>query len=213
MTSDPRYRALFLGAGPQMQCGIGQFTRLLDETIEKHRTRQLHFVNPDAVGRVIRRYLARRRLGTKRGLQLSDRGLEARDRSPAAGAGYGQAAATQDCPDSARMGRAALAAPHHLSSRRCGSPIPSSCSRRWCAANWPRIRWSAGPQKMRAGAAAAEHRGAGRDRRFEIAAAPCRRARGGPAGDRPFRIDLSGQATQRAARYRRTPESSAGSSR
>jgi hypothetical protein len=35
MTSDPRYRALFLGAGPQMQCGVGHFTRLLSETVEK----------------------------------------------------------------------------------------------------------------------------------------------------------------------------------
>jgi glycosyltransferase involved in cell wall biosynthesis len=35
MTSDPRYRALFLGAGPQMECGVGQFTRLLGETVER----------------------------------------------------------------------------------------------------------------------------------------------------------------------------------
>jgi glycosyltransferase involved in cell wall biosynthesis len=35
MTSDPAYQALFLGAGPQMQCGVGQFTRRLGETIEK----------------------------------------------------------------------------------------------------------------------------------------------------------------------------------
>jgi glycosyltransferase involved in cell wall biosynthesis len=35
MTSDPRYRALFLGAGPQMRCGVGQFTRLLSETVER----------------------------------------------------------------------------------------------------------------------------------------------------------------------------------
>jgi glycosyltransferase involved in cell wall biosynthesis len=35
MTSEPKYQALFLGAGPQMQCGVGQFTRLLGETIEK----------------------------------------------------------------------------------------------------------------------------------------------------------------------------------
>jgi glycosyltransferase involved in cell wall biosynthesis len=35
MTEKPRYRALFLGAGPQMQCGVGQFTRLLQETLEK----------------------------------------------------------------------------------------------------------------------------------------------------------------------------------
>jgi glycosyltransferase involved in cell wall biosynthesis len=35
MTSEPAYQALFLGAGPQMKCGVGQFTRLLAETIEK----------------------------------------------------------------------------------------------------------------------------------------------------------------------------------
>jgi glycosyltransferase involved in cell wall biosynthesis len=35
MTSEPEYQALFLGAGPQMQCGVGQFTRLLSETTEK----------------------------------------------------------------------------------------------------------------------------------------------------------------------------------
>jgi glycosyltransferase involved in cell wall biosynthesis len=35
MTAQGRYRALFLGAGAQMQCGVGQFTRLLSEAIEK----------------------------------------------------------------------------------------------------------------------------------------------------------------------------------
>src|SRR6267143_1931407 len=35
MTGETRYRALFLGAGPQMHCGVGEFTRLLQETIEK----------------------------------------------------------------------------------------------------------------------------------------------------------------------------------
>src|SRR6201996_6926902 len=35
MTSQPRYQALFLGAGPQMRCGVGQFTRLLGEAVEK----------------------------------------------------------------------------------------------------------------------------------------------------------------------------------
>jgi glycosyltransferase involved in cell wall biosynthesis len=35
MTREPQYRVLFLGAGPQMQCGVGQFTRLLYEAIEK----------------------------------------------------------------------------------------------------------------------------------------------------------------------------------
>ena len=35
MTSEPEYQALFLGAGPHMQCGVGQFTRLLQAAIEK----------------------------------------------------------------------------------------------------------------------------------------------------------------------------------
>jgi len=35
MTSEPAYQALFVGAGPHMTCGVGQFTRLLQETIEK----------------------------------------------------------------------------------------------------------------------------------------------------------------------------------
>ena len=35
MTSEPVYQTLFLGAGPQMLCGVGQFTRLLGETFER----------------------------------------------------------------------------------------------------------------------------------------------------------------------------------
>src|SRR4030088_543406 len=35
MTPESAYQALFLGAGPQMRCGVGQFSRLLCETIEK----------------------------------------------------------------------------------------------------------------------------------------------------------------------------------
>src|SRR5580658_7363706 len=35
MARETAYRVLFLGAGPQMQCGVGQFTRLLQEMIEK----------------------------------------------------------------------------------------------------------------------------------------------------------------------------------
>ena len=35
MNGETRYRALFLGAGPLMHCGVGQFSRLLQETIEK----------------------------------------------------------------------------------------------------------------------------------------------------------------------------------
>jgi len=35
MSAEPEHNALFLGAGPQMQCGVGQFTRLLYEALEK----------------------------------------------------------------------------------------------------------------------------------------------------------------------------------
>ena len=35
MTSEPAYQALFLGAGPQMHCGVGQFTRLLGDAVER----------------------------------------------------------------------------------------------------------------------------------------------------------------------------------
>jgi glycosyltransferase involved in cell wall biosynthesis len=35
MTTKPRYRALLLGAGPQMECGVGQFTRMLQATLEQ----------------------------------------------------------------------------------------------------------------------------------------------------------------------------------
>src|SRR5947209_1594108 len=35
MSRDRDYRALFLTAGPQMQCGVGQFTRVLQETVER----------------------------------------------------------------------------------------------------------------------------------------------------------------------------------
>src|SRR3954465_7443355 len=35
MTATLRYRTLFLGAGAEMQCGVGQFTRRLGETVEK----------------------------------------------------------------------------------------------------------------------------------------------------------------------------------
>jgi glycosyltransferase involved in cell wall biosynthesis len=35
MTSAPAYRSLVLGAGTEMQCGVGQFTRRLGETIEQ----------------------------------------------------------------------------------------------------------------------------------------------------------------------------------
>jgi glycosyltransferase involved in cell wall biosynthesis len=35
MTFEPAYHALFLGAGPQMQCGVGQFTGLLCQALEK----------------------------------------------------------------------------------------------------------------------------------------------------------------------------------
>src|SRR5579864_4787392 len=35
MTPEPRYQVLFLGAGAQMRCGVGQFTTRLAEAIEQ----------------------------------------------------------------------------------------------------------------------------------------------------------------------------------
>ena len=35
MASNPTFTALFLNAGPQMQCGVGQFTLRLQETLER----------------------------------------------------------------------------------------------------------------------------------------------------------------------------------
>src|SRR6201995_5603489 len=35
MTSKPAVQALFLGAGDEMQCGVGHFTRLLGENVAK----------------------------------------------------------------------------------------------------------------------------------------------------------------------------------
>jgi glycosyltransferase involved in cell wall biosynthesis len=35
MTSEPAYQTLFMGAGEQMQCGVGQFTRRLCNTIDQ----------------------------------------------------------------------------------------------------------------------------------------------------------------------------------
>jgi glycosyltransferase involved in cell wall biosynthesis len=35
MTAEVKYKALFLGAGPHMQCGVGQFARLLYQAIER----------------------------------------------------------------------------------------------------------------------------------------------------------------------------------
>ena len=172
----------------------------------KARSRQLHCVNLDALGGLGRRHLARRRFGAERGVQLPDRGLEARDIAAAAGAGDRAAAAAARCPDSARMGRTALAAPHHLHSRFAARRY----HRDVLAAGAPRTRRrSAGrldTAQMRAGATAAEYRSSRRDRRFQAAAAARRRAGRGTAGDRAFRIDLSGQAAQCAAQDRRAAE-------
>src|ERR1700724_3552587 len=60
--------------------------------------------------------------------------------------------------------------------------------------------------EMRARATAAEYRSSGRHRRFRIAPAAVRGAPAGPPRDRPFRLDLSGQATECAAQHLRDIE-------
>ena len=118
-------------------------------------------VNPDAHRGFACRDLARGRLGAKRGLQLPDRGLEARDVRAARGDGDRPAAPAQGRPDSARMERAALAAPHHLyagaaAGRHHHHVLAAGAAR---AGGRPPARLDR--QKERAGAAAAEHRGPG----------------------------------------------------
>ena len=84
MDSEPRYRALFLGAGPQMQCGVGQFTRLLHEAIEKldpGSSDALTLTRTEGSLAEIWRAVGS---AQNRDLQLSDRGLEARDLRPLA---------------------------------------------------------------------------------------------------------------------------------
>ena len=92
MTSEPAYQALFLGAGPHMTCGVGQFTRLLQETVEKLEPGSCTSLtltrSEGTVGELWRAVGIR----AKRGLQLSPGGMEARDGPAAAGAGDGAAA-------------------------------------------------------------------------------------------------------------------------
>ena len=177
MTSEPAYQALFLGAGPHMTVRRRAIHPAAAGDGRKARTRQLHFVNPDAHRRLGRRHLARGRIGAKRGLQLPDRGLEARDVRGRCWRWRWRGCAAARRSDSARMGRAALAAPHHLYAGAAAGRYHRDVLAAGAARTRRRSRGRLDGAKMRAGAAAAEYRGARRNRRFETAAAACRRAR------------------------------------
>ena len=172
----------------------------------KARSRQQHDINLDARGRIAGRHLARGRFGCERRLQLPDRGLEAGDLAAARRARDRKAEAAQDCPHSARMGRAELDAPDQLHSgaaaRRHHHHVLEPGPARTCRRSPARLDY----QEMRAGAAAAEHRSACQDRDLGIVPAARRGTRERATGDRPFRFDLSGQAAQCAARDRRDIE-------
>ena len=147
MTSDPRYRALFLGAGPQMQCGVGHFTRLLYETIEKPEpgsNTSLTLTRSEGSFADIWRAVGSAQSVVCNFPIVAWKRVIVR---AAAGAGLCQAAAAQDCPDSARMGRAALAAPHHLYSGVVAGRYHHHVLAAGAARTGRRIRWSAGPPK------------------------------------------------------------------
>ena len=114
MTGETRYRALFLGAGPQMHCGVGQFTRLLQETIEKlepgSSTTLTLTRDEGSLAEIWRAVGSAQSVVCNFPIVAWKRVMFA----PLAGDGDRPAAPAQGRPDPARMGRAALAAPHHL---------------------------------------------------------------------------------------------------
>src|ERR1700735_1076768 len=206
MTSEPAYQTLFLGAGPQMQCGVGQFTRLLRETIEK--------LDP----------------GTSTTLTLTRSEGSIAEIWRATGSARNVVCNFPIVAWKRLVFRPLLAmAMARLRGRRI-----ILIQHEWAGLHWlrrvtyiptllladtivmfsplvrrelagaPRIR--VGRPARRAGAAPPEHRPPRRYGRHEIAAASRRRAGSRTVGDRPFRFDLSGQATQRAARHIRHPE-------
>ena len=156
-------------------------------------------VNPVTNAGLTSRDLARGRLSPQHRLQLSDRGLEARHCVAAARAAVRAAARPTRDPRSARMGQPALAAPLDLPAcgpaREPDRDVLGPGAERACERSAGRLDRA----EMHAGAAAAEHRGTGPHRQFKIAPAACRGAGAGPARDRSFRLDLSGQAAECAA--------------
>src|SRR3954466_8713864 len=170
------------------------------------RARQLQFVNPDGGRRDVGANLARGGIGAQRGVQFSARRMEARDAAAAARAGAGAAARKTRRADPARMGRTAPGAAAALYAgavaRRSRGDVlrPGEArARRGCAG---RVDGA----QMRAGAVAAEHRGARGIFGFAAAAAARGGTRKGTPRDRAFRVDLSRQAAERAAQYRRDTE-------
>src|SRR5437016_11684812 len=99
------------------------------------------------------------------------------------------------------MGFPALAAPYHLPSGAIARRPYRDVLATGAQGTRRRPRGRLDRREMRACAIAAKSRGAGRDRRWRIAAAARGDEATGARIDRSFRIDLSRQATQRAARY------------
>ena len=190
-----------------MHCGVGQFTRLLQETIEKLEpgsSATLTLTRSEgSLAEIWRAVGSAQSVVCNFPIVAWKRVMFA----PLAGDGDRPAAPAQGRPDSARMERAALAAPHHLHAGAAagrhhrhvlaagaartggGSACSAGPPKRAC---WRRCRRTSKPRLGIAG--------------FEIAASPDRREGRRAAADRPFRIDLSGQAAQCAARDRRHSE-------
>lgn len=154
-----------------MQCGVGR-SRVCSTTIEKidpGSNTTLTLTRGRGSSATSGAPSARR--SAKRGLQFPDRPGNG-DLPSAIGARHGTAAAAQDCPDPARMGRTALAAPDHLHTGAAGLAdtivMFSPLVRRELAGD-PVVE---DRHKMRTCAAVTEHRGSGRDLNCVTAAPP-----------------------------------------
>ena len=166
MTSEPAYQALFLGAGPQMQCGVGQFTRLLQETIEKldpgSSTTLTLTRSEGSVAEIWRAVGSARSVVCNFPIVAWKRVMF----RPLLALAMARLRRRRDRPDPARMGRPALAAPHHLHSGAAARRYHRDVLAAGAAGTRRRSRGRLDRAKMRAGAAAAEYRSPRRDRRL-----------------------------------------------
>ena len=81
MIAGPTDRVLFLGAGPQMQCGVGHFTRLLQQAVESSEPGSTAALTLTRGEGSIGDIWARARHGHEPRTQLPNRGVEARPRA------------------------------------------------------------------------------------------------------------------------------------
>ena len=206
MNPEPDYQALFLGAGPQMQCGVGQFTRLLCEMIEKLAPGSCTTLTlTRSEGTIAEIWRA---IGSARSV-VCNFPIVAWKRvifRPLLALAI------------ARLRRRRVVLIQHewasLHWLRRITYMPallladtiimfSPLVRRELAAD-PMFGWTA--RKCVLAPLPPNIEASGRHRRFQVTTTARRCPTGRTAGHRPFRIDLSGQTAQRPARHLRHPE-------